>query len=328
MTSEFILKKQSDYATPKAAIESFLRGVTPKRVESLERIFNGVDNEVYAVGFEAQESQFLRIKREGAKSFATEAWAMEQCRKQGVPVPEITLLSEIESEGELRPVMMVESVKGAPLNKILTSLSDLERAQVAHRTGEAMRRMHSVHTAGFYELTLVATDVSGVFEESWDFPDWESLMFQSIKERTEESLRWREAGLSEIESEKILELMQRYRQEFACVQPVLCHGDFGARHLFFDDRLQLSGIIDFGDFVGGPPILDFAGLHSDCPEIDMNAICTGYGDAFELTDRFESRLRLHALCDNAGSLNWHLLHKNFGRLEKQVSDLRSCLALE
>ena len=113
MTSDFILKKQSRYATPKDAIERFLSGATSKRVESLERIFDGVDNEVYAVGFEGQESQFLRIKREGAKSFASEAWAMEQCRKQGVPVPEITLLSEIESEGERRPVMSVEKSNGS-----------------------------------------------------------------------------------------------------------------------------------------------------------------------------------------------------------------------
>ena len=110
MTNDFVLKKQSGYATPKAAIERFLSEVTPKSVDSLERIFNGVDNEVYAVGFEAHESQFLRMKRKGAKSFATEAWAMEQYRNQGVPEPEITLLAEIESEGELRPVMMVESV--------------------------------------------------------------------------------------------------------------------------------------------------------------------------------------------------------------------------
>ncbi len=58
MTSDFILKMQSCYATPKDAVERFLSGVTTKRIESLERIFNGVENEAYAIVFETHESQF------------------------------------------------------------------------------------------------------------------------------------------------------------------------------------------------------------------------------------------------------------------------------
>lgn len=50
--------------------------------------------------------------------------------------------------------------------------------------------------------------------------------------------------------------------------PVLCHGDLGMDHVFVNDDLNVTGVIDFRMWRGGPPELGAAVLmmyHPDVP---------------------------------------------------------------
>ena len=66
---------------------------------------------------------------------------------------------------------------------------------------------------------------------------------------------------------------------------MLLHGDFTPQHLLFDDALTLSGIIDFGDFQGGTPMVDLNELlnHTARWGLDRQACVAwlreGYGPA-------------------------------------------------
>lgn len=84
-------------------------------------------------------------------------------------------------------------------------------------------------------------------------------------------------GFTDAESDRMLDLMRSYTREFPCRQPVLCHGDFQLDHIFIDDTLHVSGLIDFGMFGGGPPVGDFACMTYALPPSDVDAILAGYG---------------------------------------------------
>ena len=52
-------------------------------------------------------------------------------------------------------------------------------------------------------------------------------------------------------------------------RPVLCHGDLGMDHIFVDDALKVTGLIDFGNWQGGPRELDFAVLTMYHPDVRL-----------------------------------------------------------
>jgi len=81
-----------------------------------------------------------------------------------------------------------------------------------------------------------------------------------------------------------------------CPQPVLCHGDLAAEHLFVDDQLQLTGVIDFGQFRGGPPALDFAVLLMYHPQIELAWLQHGYQPGVALDEAFMRQLLVQQAC--------------------------------
>ena len=90
-------------------------------------------------------------------------------------------------------------------------------------------------------------------------------------------------------------MLERYRDEFPCSPPVLCHGDLGPAHVFVDEDMILSAIIDFGQTHGGPPIVDFMHLSLARPELDLAAVRRGYPDMGVVGDDFDRRLHLQRL---------------------------------
>jgi aminoglycoside phosphotransferase (APT) family kinase protein len=90
-------------------------------------------------------------------------------------------------------------------------------------------------------------------------------------------------------------MLHQYREEFPCRQPVLCHGDMEPEHIFVGLDLQLAGVIDFGQVLGGPPMEDFIHLSFVQPALDLASVRSGYPDGDMVHDRFDRRLHLHRL---------------------------------
>ena len=104
-----------------------------------------------------------------------------------------------------------------------------------------------------------------------------------------------EAGFSERDFEFMIGMLRRYSDEFPCHQPVLCHGDFVPEHIFITDDMGLSSVIDFGQFQGGSPILDFIHLTFVQPELDLNPLKRNYPDRQMIEHSFDLRLYFHKL---------------------------------
>ena len=271
------------------------------------------------------QSGIVRIQQHGTTEFEQEAWAIEACRAAGVPVPEICLIDQIEgltdgSTDEDRPltqgVMVQKRVPGRPLLEIQDRLSEQELADIYHQVGIALGKMHSIQVGGFYKMNV---------DGEWDFPDWESLSRAARRDRAAERPKLIQAGFNNQEIDTLLTLSETYQHEFACEHAVLCHGDVEPDHLFVDDDLMLTGIIDFGEFHGGTPIHDFAILNMAAPQIDLMWLRSGYGNDALFEDRFAERLLLHKTGWLIGYLAYLVDSDNHEEREAVALGLRNAL---
>ena len=293
----YLEARHAAFATPRPLVDAMVRRATSQPATSLARLVRGNDNEVYIARLPQGEDVVVRIHRSGSCSLAEEAWPLGMARSVGVPVPEVLLVDQVV-DGETALEFMVETrVPGQPLEDRLPRLTQAERRHVFRQMGEVLARLHSIRVGGFYRRQPDGT---------WDFPDWSALMASAVRERAAERPWLRAAGFGDDEISCMVELIERYRREFTCAEPVLCHGDFIPAHVFVDDDLHISGVIDFGEYQGNHPIQDLATLSMMTGSRIEEGVRRGYMGAALLDDRFALRLRLHRLMLEVGYLAHHL----------------------
>ena len=88
MANDFLAAFHSSTAVPKDQLVALVKQVMNADVTRLERITQGYVNEVYRADFASMPSVFVRIRRRGGATFNSEAWALGECHRAGVPVPE------------------------------------------------------------------------------------------------------------------------------------------------------------------------------------------------------------------------------------------------
>jgi aminoglycoside phosphotransferase (APT) family kinase protein len=302
------------FAAPSGLVDRLVREATGARVLECRRHVAGNDNEVYVVETEGDRRYVLRIHRQGETGLHEEAWALEACRAAGVPVPEVVSIGYAEKGLEW---MLQSRVPGRALSDRWVELDPSARRRCLRQMGEALSGIHSVRAGGFYKR-----HVDGV----WDFADWMSLVQCSIRERTAEWPFVLAAGVTEAEWSEITGHMARYAGDFSCDVPVLCHGDYSPGHVFFDDDLRLTAVIDFGGFQGAHPMHDFTILRMDCGEEVEAAVRAGYAAPERLGERYELHLRLDLLMTLIGYLAHHTQLPGHPGVGGYVRGLRETLA--
>ena len=280
-------------------LKAILKKTLGKDFKDFQQIFEGYDNEVYEITTEKSELLILRLSKGGNTPFLQESWAIEQCRKVGVPVPEILFCGDWEEEENLQEVMIQKRVSGDSLNKILPKLSTLQREKICVEIGEVLQKIHSISVEGFYKRQ---------YDGTWDFPDWESIQKSHISARTTEMPIIWELGFSKAETDQILDWMRLNSEQFAWKNPVLCHGDFMPRHIFVTESGNLSGIIDFGSFQGGAPLLDFVLFANHSTDILPEELLKGYPLPFP-KEEFLLRLHLQGIGMHIGYLAYLIQQK-------------------
>jgi aminoglycoside phosphotransferase (APT) family kinase protein len=280
MSQEFMRQRHATYTTPAHVIFDLIKEATGQDGQGREQIVRGYANEVYRVWTRQGEEFIVRIRQHGGLSFHQEAWAMTRCRDAGAPVPTVYLVKTIATADQPHEVMVVHSVPGRVLSDIQSGLTTAELAYIYMQVGAAMRAIHSIIVDGFSRLHTDGT---------WDFPDWSSLARAELRDRETDAPILRQAGLSTAEVEQLLQMISTM-PILGCPQPVLCHGDLAADHFFIDDQLQLTGVIDFGQFQGGPPALDFAVLLMYHPELELAWLQRGYQPSARFDENFVRQL--------------------------------------
>jgi len=318
MPTDFIQQRHAAFYTPQSLIFDLIRQTTGDEPISHEKLVRGYDNEVYAVQTRQGRDYIVRLQQQGRTGYVEEQWAMERCRAVGVPVPEICHLGALTVGDQSKPVMVQRRIAGSPLCEVQATLTHDERAHVYRQVGVVLSKIHSIAVDGFYKL-----NPDGV----WDFPDWESIAQANVGDRTAERPQLQPAGLTDEEIDTLLALIVDAAPP-TNRQPVLCHGDFRPDHLFVDADLTLTGVIDFGEFQGGLPHVDFVSLSLDSSTEEMAWIQAGYTNKALFADHFTQHLRYNRISYLMGDLA-HCVHiQDHAKIRLLVDTLRDCLAMK
>ena len=281
--NKFVLKLHEEFETPAEVLFDLVKRATSEDPIGAEKIVGGYENEVYKV-ITRQANYAVRIRRLGNVEFQHEAWALESCRKAGVSVPEVLLLDTIQSGEEPLEAMVQNWINGRPLNDFLSKIATQDLDRILHQIGELLAGIHTVSVEGVGRRHA---------EGLWDFSTWDQMMASQARDRDSIKKYILQAGFSERDFETMAQMLQQSDEEFPCLHPVLCHGDFDPQHIFVDEYLNVSGVIDFGQIQGGPPILDFMFFSLAQPKMDLTPIVSGYpNQETQIKDRFERRLNM------------------------------------
>lgn len=166
---------------------------------------------------------------------------------------------------------------------------------------------------GFYRRHL---------EGRWDFATWNAVMDSAIHDRTKERGFILSAGFTEVEFDFMIDMIKRYRDEFPCRQPVLNHGDYLPGHIFVDEALRITGVIDFGMYEGAPPAHDFAYMNG---RIELAPVIEGYGDQSSINGSFQVRMRLHQVALGMGHVAHNMMIGNTPSAELSAQRLRHAM---
>lgn len=267
----------------KDLLATLVKQSTGKAAIAFDRVVEGYCNEVYFVRTDPPGAYVVRITREGESGALEEQWCLRACADAGVPVPEVLGLESIEADGCQLDAMVLTKVPGLPLCEMVQSLSPTERAYAWKQMGTMLRKIHSIRAGGFYKRGS---------NGNWDFPDWTSIARCCSDDRISEKPFLLKAGFGQEDIAFMFEMIHHWAWDFDCPEPVLCHGDFLPEHVFFDESLNVTGVIDFGWYEGGPPIRDFLLPAMDYGDVEVAFLREGYGHSEVLDDRFDLRLHL------------------------------------
>lgn len=308
---DHLARHHASHETPEPVLGRIVARATGSALAAKTRLTGG-SNEVYLVTTVSGQECLLKIALLPEEDFEQEQWAMDQCRAAGAPVPEVLAVGEEEG----RKFIVQAKVPGRPLDTVLPGLAEADRARLWPQIGAALRAIHSVAAGGFWKR---------LSDGSWDFPNWVSVMNSCVRDRGSERPFLVQAGFGERDVDEMMRLLVRYRNEFDCPQPVLCHADYITEHIFVSDDLRVSAIVDFGDFCGDHPMRDLAIVDAD--EMDLDAVLRGYRAEWVRGERFGDRLHLHRLTLEMGYLA-HFLRDRPGHpaIPFHVRGLRSTLA--
>ncbi|CAF4556069.1 unnamed protein product [Rotaria sp. Silwood1] len=312
--SDFMRQRQSQFIlTSDEIISRLILKATNQHIKEKQRIIEGNDSEVYDVKLNNDEHVILKVRRFGDVLYDQEAWAINECHKHAVPVPQVLFLGKELIDNEMRDVMVLEKVKGRSFRKVIEeqNISEIDVARVLEQAGSILKKIHSVKVNGYWRLN---------HDNQWDFDSWTDYMRSTIKDRIEDKQYLLDVGFSEEDFDFIMKCHDLYMNNYECYQPVRCHGDYTHEHWFVDESLNITGIIDFGDMQGGPVTTDFAIFQKDEPKSDLSSLIKGYNGMIDasIDENFGQQLDLHTLIISVGYLTYFIKQNN---IEEMVAIL-------
>ncbi|GAB3752030.1 phosphotransferase family protein [Microlunatus parietis] len=303
------------YAVPEAVISSVVGRAMQGKVAGTERLIRGDEYEVHRVHLDGGSAVYLRAAWPDAppQKVGQEAWAMEQARAGGVPVPEVLAVERLETPDGERAAMVLREAPGRQLRYVLPTLSPERRATALTGLGRALRILHEVAMPG-----TGRPDDHG----RWAEPEPDRRRYQAaVADDTQHLIT---AGLSAAEVDSVLEFV---RSDVVPLEdpPVLCHGDLSAEHVFVDPELSVTGLIDWGMWNASSAEADLTLIGILFPEPDLAAVAAGHG----LRGDAEFRVRLcwHTITQATGQVRWLVVSGQSGELARPVAVIRKALSM-
>lgn len=312
---DFLTKLHARFEAPRPVVVDLIERETHGSVHELRRLTLGDENEVYQARLSDGSAVYARIRRPGEDTFEPEIWAMERAGSAGVPIPHVLAVDEIVTEGGPRSIMLIAESPGRRLAELLPVLRGPQRYCALTNVGRVLAVVHTVTTPG-----VSRPDPNG----SW--PDVHEARQAFIDERTDQRPHLVTAGLTAVEVQSVIEQIGRSPDTPATTDPVLCHGDLHAGHVFVDDDLEVRGIIDWGLWHGGSTIGELGAISMLYEPSDVDAILGGYGMNRDDQPALGRRLALSVINQAIGHIAWHESIGNVGGTAHYVHALRTALA--
>ena len=286
--NDYIQTRQEKMTTSSEMIDSVFMDMTGKEIVSKARIYAGEDNEVYRVTTNDNEV-ILRISRKGPLEFRKEAWAMEQCKKAGVPVATMLSIKDTEYEGAPLSFCIQTKVLGDSLSRGSMDYHDLGEEvlkKIIVESGAVLSKIHSISTDGFGPLDGSG---HGSFQNLGEFIEYKIPNPEDLKVLSKQT-------------DTDLELLVHVRdfilqksKDLGKLDPKLVCRDFSPKHIFIGDNYEITGIIDFGAVYGYSPVYDFAVWDYWMDDLPLEWIKEGYANKALFDENFEELLSFFKL---------------------------------
>lgn len=272
MSTEYLDNLKASYRTPVHVLETIVERTTGLGLCSHAPMTDGYANEVYRVSTSDPVPLVVRIRRQGRISFASEADAMRLCVDAAVPAPAVLGVTAIDIGGETVEAMVMEQSPGRPLSEVQHSLDAAQLGIAVSNLGAVLNRMHQIPFDGFGPPDAVRREANR---------HWQTYIAGVVADRQTDGETLRSTELREDEVSGLLDIVRTLADQDV-PSPSLCHGDISMEHVFVDERLAISGIIDFGMCQGVSGVVDLAALLMFHPELETASLAQGYlgQDAF------------------------------------------------
>lgn len=247
------------------------------------RVPEGVSTYVYRIR-RGNETFFLRVLPEWEASFAPEAYAHRLLRGRGVRVPDVTY-HEHRNDALGLSVMVTTAIPGRAIAH--DADANAMRA-VCIAAGRDLARINAVPVAGFGWVRRDRAHVAALEGE-----EATAAVFL-LRDLDAHLACVRDAGLcSAAETAAIAATVARHDAYLQSPDARLAHGDFDATHIFAAGGAY-TGIIDFGEMRGAPPLYDLAHFLMEHGAL-LPAVLAGYAAVAPLPADVLPRLHLLSL---------------------------------
>jgi aminoglycoside phosphotransferase (APT) family kinase protein len=307
--NKYLKSLHSKKQTPEEIIRDVVKEGMGKGIVSKRKIVAGEVNEVYEVNLSDGSSVILRISPNGSPDFQQEQWAIKECKKIGVPAPDIYFVKYQTIDSKEYGFCLMEKIEGDTLERGKLNFDDLtpdEKKNYIHQAGEILSKIHSIATTGW---GWIIKD-KGEYGNSDDlFKNWIEKKENYEKIAREENV---EAGIIN----KANRLVEKFKMRYEDKKPCLNHSDFAHKH-FMVKGDKIVAILDWGSVRSDLPIYDFANWDFWFGEnIPTEWLKDGYTNKEIFNNDFEDFLHFIRITKGLENLDWYHQQKYSEMMKK------------
>lgn len=235
---------------PDDVLNQVVEEISGSPIAKKKRVLKGEANEVYEIRTKDGGDVFARIERKGP-GFLQEKWAIEQCKKIDIPVPEILGIRRLSLASEHLTICVQRKIGGDTLERGKINVDELGEAvlrKIINQAGTLLAKIHTIPTQGFDRI-----DDQGVGE----FKSFEDMMMDKETDGEKYAELAKRIGLDHDEIDQAFRILTEHQNLYEEAKSCLNHGDFGPKHIMVDED-KITGILDWGEAQGNSPVYDIA----------------------------------------------------------------------
>ncbi|OGH18439.1 MAG: hypothetical protein A2868_00885 [Candidatus Levybacteria bacterium RIFCSPHIGHO2_01_FULL_40_15b] len=307
--NKYISSIHKTLITPEEIIRDIVKQGTGIKLLIKDRIIAGEVNEVYDITLSNKRHVILRISRQGYPNFQQEKWAITECKRAGVPVPEILLIKYVTIKNKKCSICLMEKIDGEPLERGGLDFEKLNletRKRLIRQAGEILSRIHSIETRGFGWI---------IGEGKAEYSNFENLLKERLRKKDALERIIMEEGMDKNTIRTAFRIINRFADEYAEQIPKLNHGDYSHKHFMVKDN-KITGILDWGSVRSDSPVYDFSTWDYWFGDyIPTEWLKEGYQDKSLFDSNFEDFLHMLRIFNALDLLEWYY-KKNQHTLDK------------